>query len=144
VLLVIRMKTRQKLDMRLMGLVSIFEEVTKVNAVDFLENKGQLVFLVKEDDGKKAVGKNGMHAKKLTYRLQKKVRIIVLSADVKTFIEQVIRPLEPVDIEDDGITCKIKMRSVEEKARLIGRGGSNIEFLKGMVEHHYKRKVMAV
>ena len=59
------MKIRQKLDMKLIGYLATFEKITRASAVDFFENKDQLIFMVDEAFVMRAVGKGGINIKKL-------------------------------------------------------------------------------
>ena len=59
------MRFQQKLDMKSMGIISTFEKITRVHPLEFLENKGQLIFIVKENTARKAIGKGGEKIKRL-------------------------------------------------------------------------------
>jgi len=132
------MKLQQKLDMRIIGIISTFEKITRTHAVDFLESKGYLTFLVKDNSMRKAVGKNGANIKKLTYLLKQKVIILELSKNPKKFITSLIYPLTPQSIDQEDDILKIKLSSKEEKARVIGRGASKIDFINDLLKRHYK------
>lgn len=132
------MKLQQKLDMRIIGIISTFEKITRTNAIDFLETKGYLTFFVKENSARKAVGKNGANIKKLIYLLKQKVIILELSKNPKKFVTSLIYPLTPQSIEQEDNILKIKLNSKEEKARVIGRGASKLAFINDLLKRHYK------
>ena len=138
------MRSVQKLDMRTMGYITMFEKLTRTEAVDFLENKGQLIFFTKEGELRKTLGKNGANIKRLSNLLKKKVRIIELSEDPKKFILSIIHPLEPSSIEIKEKEIVLKFNTTEERARIIGRNGSNLEFLGKLVENHHQIKLKVV
>ncbi|MDP3917407.1 MAG: hypothetical protein Q8Q42_03935 [Nanoarchaeota archaeon] len=131
------MKLQQKLDMRIMGIISTFDKITRIHAVDFLESKSHLTFLVNENSAKKAVGKNGANIKRLSYLLKQKVVILELSKNPKKFVTSLIYPLVPESIEQTENVLKIKLNSKEEKARVIGRGASKISFINNLLKRHY-------
>jgi len=64
-----------KYDLQLIGYINIFENITKTNVKDcFMNNKDQLVFVVNENQAGKAIGKNGLNAKRLEkYSVKKSV-----------------------------------------------------------------------
>ncbi len=138
------MRSIQKLDMRTMGYITLFEKLTKTESLDFLENKGQLIFFVKENNAKKAAGKLGSNLKRLSNLLKKKIKILELSEDPKKFVEGLIFPLEPSLIELKEGKIILSFRTTEERARIIGRNGSNLEFLSKLVENHHKLKLKVI
>ena len=84
------MRFQQKLDMKDLGIISTFEKITKVHPLEFLENKGQLVFIVKENTARRAIGKGGEKIKRLSNLLQKKVKIVEMSKDPQKFVQNLI------------------------------------------------------
>lgn len=127
-----------------MGYITLFEKLTKTESLDFLENKGQLIFFVKENNAKKAAGKLGSNLKRLSNLLKKKIKILELSEDPKKFVEGLIFPLEPSLIELKEGKIILSFRTTEERARIIGRNGSNLEFLSKLVENHHKLKLKVI
>ncbi len=138
------MRSVQKLDIRTMGYITMFEKLTRTEAVDFLENKGQLIFFTKEGMARKALGKNGNNIRKLSNLLKKKVRIVELSEDPKKFILGLIHPLQPSSIEIKEKEMILHFNTTEERARIIGRNGSNLEFLHNLVENYHQLKLRVV
>jgi transcription termination/antitermination protein NusA len=138
------MKVQQKLDMKDLGIINTFEKITKVLPIEFLENKGQLVFIVKEDTAKKAIGKGGEKIKRLSRLLQKRVKIIELSKNPQTFVERLIYPIKLEIIEQYEDTIMLRPTSIEDKARLIGRNSTNIKFMNSLLEKHYKLRARIV
>lgn len=138
------MRSVQKLDMRTMGYITMFEKITKTEALDFLENKGQSIFFTKEGTARKALGKNGNNVKKLSNLLKKKVRVVELSEDPKKFILDLIHPLQPSSIEIKEKEMVLHFNTTEERARIIGRNGSNLEFLNKLVENYHQLKLKIV
>lgn len=138
------MKIRQKLDMKLIGYLATFEKITRASAVDFFENKDQLIFMVDEAFVMRAVGKGGINIKKLAYLLKRKIKIIALTKDPKMFVLSLIYPIKPFSMEKTDEFINIRLSSTEEKARVIGRGASNISFINSLLERHYKLKLRLV
>ncbi len=135
------MKFKQKLDLKLIGYLSTFEKITRTNAIDFFENKGQLIFLTKEGTIKRAVGKGGANIKKLSYMLKRTIKIIELTEDPKKFLLSLMYPIKPATIETTSTIITVRLNSSDEKARVIGRASSNIEFINSLLERHYGLKM---
>ena len=138
------MKFKQKLNLKLIGYLSTFEKVTRTNAVDFFENKGQLIFLTEEGTIKKAVGKGGANIKRLSYMLKRTIKIIELSEDPNKFLLSLIYPIKPATMEKTDTMINVRLNSSDEKARIIGRASSNLEFINSLLERHYGLKMRLV
>tara|TARA_Y100000310_G_scaffold302396_1_gene339689 strand:+ start:674 stop:1090 length:417 start_codon:yes stop_codon:yes gene_type:complete len=135
------MRIRQKLDLKTIGYISTFEKITRTHAIDFFENRGQLTFLTGENTARKAIGRGGINIKKLSNMLNRKIRIIELTKDPKTFLISMIFPIKPGSIELEDSIITIKPNSTEDKARMIGREASNFQLVNSLLERHYKLKL---
>ena len=131
------MKLKQKLDIRTMGYISTFEKVTRTEYIDFYEHPSSLLFIIPQKDLKRAVGPQGKNVKKLTYLLNKKIKIIGLSDDPKKFLTDLIYPINPSEITQENNNLKAKFNSRIEKARDIGREGNNLELTNSFLKKHY-------
>ena len=127
-----------------MGILSTFEKITRVHAIEFSENKGQLIFIVKENTARRAIGKGGEKIKRLSRLLQKKVKILELSKNPQTFVERLIYPIKLEIIEQHEDLLMLRPTSLEDKARLIGRNSANIKFMNTLLEKHYKLRARIV
>lgn len=138
------MRFQQKLDMKSMGIISTFEKITRVHPLEFLENKGQLIFIVKENTARKAIGKGGEKIKRLSNLLQKKVKIVEMSKDPEKFVQNLIYPIKPEIIEQQEDILMLRPSSIEDKAKLIGRNSANIKFINSILERYHKLRVRIV
>ena len=132
-----------KLDITTIGYITTFEGVIKINVKECFFNKNkQLVFIVKEGQGKKAVGKNGMNIRKMERLLNKKIKIIEFSEKPEEFVKNIISPLKrpEIKLQDDVLT--IKTDSTQLKALLLGREKLNLKEIQNIVEKHFPVKVV--
>jgi N utilization substance protein A len=111
-----------KYDINIMKFISLFETLTKADVKDCFEMEGKLVFVVKDGNIGKALGKAGSNVKKLERMLKKKLRIIEFNDDLLKFIQNVVYPSKVKDIsmEDDVVT--ITPPDSQTRGYLIGRG----------------------
>ncbi len=132
-----------KIDITLIGYITTFENITQTNVKDCFFNKNkQLVFIVKEEQGKKAVGKNGMNIRKLERLINKRIKIIEFSEKPEEFAKNIIFPLKSPEIklQDDILT--IKTDSTQLKALLLGREKLNLKEIQDIVEKYFPVKVV--
>lgn len=98
----------------------------------------KLIFIIKEGEMGKAIGKNGVNIKRMEDKLKKKIRLIEFSNDVLQFIKNVIHPLEASDIKNDGGIINIYGKDVHTKSMMVGREHQNINNLKDIVKRYFE------
>jgi N utilization substance protein A len=103
----------------------------------FYNKNQQLVFIVKEGEGKKAVGKNGMNIRKLDRLLNKKLKIIEFNEKAEEFAKNVIYPLKSPEVRLENETLIIKTDSTQLKALLLGREKANLKELQEIVGKYF-------
>ncbi len=112
--------------------LSILEELTGALGIRCImdEENNKLIFLVKDTDVGKAIGKGGKNVKLLRALLKKNIEIVAYADD----IEGMVRNLFPsvkilgVDIVKRGDSKTVIVKVAEEdKGRAIGREGRNIK-----------------
>ena len=64
-----------KLDIKAIGLITTFEKITRSHVKTvFFDKTNQIVFIVKEGEAGKAIGKGGSNIKRLSALMKKKVK----------------------------------------------------------------------
>ncbi len=127
-----------KYDTKLIGLVTVFENVTRAKVKDaFLDKRDSLVFVVEEGDGGKAIGKMGKTVKKVAMLMKRRLRIIEFNSDVIEFVKNVIDPIKDVTIAKENGSVVIKPKDTQTKGLLVGRERSNINEIKGIVRKFF-------
>ena len=61
--------------------ISLFEQITKANAIDCMETEEKLVFVVEKGQGNIAVGKKGDHVIRLKDKTGKNIQVVEYSED---------------------------------------------------------------
>lgn len=127
-----------KLDITLIGYITTFENVTKTNVKGCFFNKNnQLIFIVKEWQGKKAVGKKGINIRKLERILHKKIKIIEFSNNPEEFVKNIIFPLKSPEIKLINNEIIIKTDSIQLKAILLGREKANLKETQDILNKYF-------
>ncbi|MBW2975780.1 NusA-like transcription termination signal-binding factor [Candidatus Woesearchaeota archaeon] len=125
-----------KYDINLMKYMQIFESLTKARLKDCIDNE-QLIFVVEENEIGKAIGKGGSNVRRLESLLNKKVKIVEFSADVRQFIRNFIMPLQVNDINEEDKVIRIFGPDTKTKGLLIGREKKNLNNLKEITRRYF-------
>jgi len=131
-------------DMATMKLISLFQAMTQGASVKDCLMNDEIIFIVGEGELGKAVGKGGENAKRISNALKRKIKIVEFSNNLLTFIKNLVKPLNVLNIEEtDGV---IMMTAPDMKTRgyLIGRGGSSLRQLEERVKRHFPIKEIRV
>lgn len=126
-----------KYDINLMKYMQLFESITQAKLKDCIATE-YLIFIVEENEIGKAIGKRGSNVKRLESLLNKKIKIVEFSLDVKQFIRNFVMPLEVKDINEENNIITIFGFDTKTKGLLIGRDRKNLENLKDIVGRYFK------
>ncbi len=137
-------KMKQVYDINMINFRNIFENITKCGIKDFISKENSITIIVNEGEIGKAIGKNGGNVKNLERKFNKKIKIIEYNNNIKTFIKNLIKPIEvkKIEIEDGNVTINIP--GIKEKGQIIGRDRKNIEEFKKFVSKYFEVKDIKV
>ena len=120
--------------------IALFESLTGAKVVDCMLEDDKLVFVVKERDVGLAIGKKGVHIKKMSNLSGKKVEIIGYSDRPKQFIRNILRPIKPKSITiSEKNNKKVATINIEmkDKGLAIGKSGKNIKRIRSLLNRHH-------
>lgn len=134
---------RVKLDQEVLGLSSLMERLTGARVKDCFREQDMVYFVVAPGELGKAVGKGGIHVKRVQQELGKKIRIIEFSPSIHEFVRNIIYPLQVEKIiEEDSIILQESNRRT--KSLLIGREGRNLKLINRAVRRFFNKEVKVV
>jgi NusA-like KH domain protein len=131
-----------KLDLRLIGYITTFENITKARVKDIFPDDGQLVFVVHSGEAGKAIGRAGYTIQKLQHMLKKKIKVIELSTSAEQFVKGAIDPLKVDAIEIKDKLLLLSVHDVSVKGKLIGRNGKNLKFLNELLKKYFDMRAL--
>ena len=134
---------KARYDSDSMKLIALFESMTGANVKDCILNE-KLVFVIEENEMARAIGKNGIHIKKLESMMKKKIRLVEFSKDVAKFIKNLAYPIEISNIENDGGKITLFGKDTSTRAMLIGRERQNINHIKEIAQRYFDVKEVKV
>ena len=126
-----------KLDQKLIGYITVFENLTKARGKDIFLTEDQLVFIVQGGDAGKAIGRKGHTIQRLQWLMKKRIKVIELSTSAVQFVKNVIDPLRVDALGVRDKTIVISAKDAVTKGKLIGRNGKNLKFLNELLERYF-------
>ncbi len=133
-----------KYDLNLMKFISLFESITRAAVKDCFELSERLVFIVKEGNIGKALGRGGSNVRRLEGMLKRKLRIIEFNENLLRFIQNVVYPSKVKDIVEEEGVVTITPPDSETRGYLIGRGAVNLNTTKEIVKRYFEIKEIKV
>ena len=145
------LKKHIKIDRAAMELISLFNNISGAIIKDCLvfrnlENNSEvIIFLVKEEDVGKAIGKAGEHVKDLKLKLNKKIDVIAFSENLNKFIQNILQTTKNsivvlnIEIKDSRNLKKTVIITVrpQDRGKAIGKEGSMIRKIKELVLRYF-------
>ena len=128
---------RIKYNSDVMKFISLFESLTGAKLKDCIAN-GNVIFIVKESEMGKAIGKKGNNIKRIENLLKKSIRLVEFSDDVSKFVANLIYPSKADDIkEEDGIV-NIYAADMKTKGIIIGRDRHRLNMVNSIAKRYFK------
>ena len=118
------------LDARAIRLITLFEEITGAQVRDCLPGE-RVYFLVA--DASRAIGKRGGRVKRVERLLGKPVKVLEYSSDPRRFIMNLVPGCLEVELDESKARVRV---AHSEKAKLIGRGGSNLRAMRELLKRN--------
>jgi len=133
-----------KYDNTLLKIMSFFESATGAKLRDcFIDDTGELVFVVEPAQMGLAIGRGGANVKRLEVSLKRKIRIIEFSDDVISFVKGLIHPFKAKEIKLTDRVVTIDADAVS-RGYIIGRGGSSLRNYESIVKRYFPVKEIRV
>ena len=126
-----------KFDLKTIQLINLFENKTRSTVKNFLEYNEIFIFIVKENQARKAIGPKGINVKKLSDLLNKRIKIVEYNSEPVKFIKGFISPIVALDIKVEDKIIEIMVSSTREKGLLIGRDKKHLNMLKNLVKKYF-------
>jgi N utilization substance protein A len=138
------MTVKIKYDFNLIKFISMFESLTKASVKDCFMQGDKLVFIVKENQIGKALGKGGSNIKRLENSFKKKIKIAEFNPDLLQFIKNLVYPLQIKDIKEEEDVVTITPPDSKTRGYLIGRAAVNLRNTEDIVKRYFEIKEIKV
>lgn len=134
-------------DEKTIKYVALFQDLTRTTVVDCVDAEDRLIFVVKEGDIGKAIGKKGENVAKLKRLLNKDIHIVEYADDPEKFVANVFRnyDVKGVQIEQRGdVTHATVTVDASKKGRAIGKEGRNLRVSRDLIARHHSIQSVSV
>ncbi|MCX6711659.1 MAG: NusA-like transcription termination signal-binding factor [Candidatus Woesearchaeota archaeon] len=133
----------RKYNLEIIGYINTLENISKVHVKDCFTNRiGQLIFIIEQGEGGKAIGKNGSNIKRLGAILNKSIKIIEYNIDPVRFLNNIIYPIKSENIYIQDNEIRIDIKSTQDKTLLIGREQANLKEIQEIITKYFPYKVV--
>ncbi len=123
-------------DQQTIGLITMFEKLTGTS-VKNCHKDSSIVFIVKEGDIGKAIGKNGKNVQRLTNIIKKPIRIVEYSEDPVQFVKNLTRNTNSKIYKAESGEIIIEPATSKDKGIIFGRDKKNLKYLQDLVAQHH-------
>jgi N utilization substance protein A len=130
-----------------MRFIGLFQDMTKTTVLDCLDGDDKLVFVVKNGEIGKAVGKKGENIARLKRMLNKEVQVVEFSENPEEFVKNVFRnyDVRKVEIEERGDVVHATVTvDPGKKGRAIGKEGRNLRLARNLIARHHNIQSVSV
>ncbi len=134
-------------DEKTIKYVALFQDLTRTTVVDCVDAQDRLIFVVKEGDIGKSIGKKGENVAKLKRLFNKDIHIVEFSTEPEKFVANVFRnyDVKSVTIEQRGdITHATVTVDAGKKGRAIGKEGRNLRLSRDLIARHHPIQSVSV
>ena len=139
--------TEVTFDEQTIRYVALFQELTNATVVDCVETEDRIIFVVKEGQLGRAIGKGGDHIARIRRQLNRDVHVVEFADEPERFIANVFRNYEvkKVEIEDrNGVTHATVTVEPTKKGKAIGRDGRNLRAARDLIARHHPIQSVSV
>lgn len=139
--------TEVTFDEQTIRYVSLFQDVTKTTVVDCVETPDRIIFVVKEGEIGRAIGRGGEHIARLKRLFSRDVHVVEFSDKPEAFVANVFRnyDVKKIQLEErNGITHATVTVDAAKKGRAIGRDGANLRVARDLIARHHPVQSVSV
>lgn len=129
--------TKIKFDIDAMKIMSMFESMTGAKLKDCINSEDAIIFIVKEGEIGKAIGKKGMNVRRLENSLKKKIKISEYNENIAKFIESLVYPAKVREIKQEEKIVTITAADSQSRGLIIGRAASILRNYESIVKRYF-------
>lgn len=127
--------------------VSLFQDITRSTVIDCLDAEDRLIFVVKQGDIGRAIGKKGENVARLRKLMNRDIYVIEYSGIPEEFVKNVFRSydVKKVELEQRGsVTHATVTVDTTKKGKAIGKDGKNLRLARQLIGRHHPIQSVSV
>ena len=103
-----------------------------------------MLYIIKQGDIAKAIGKKGFNVKRLENSLKRKLKMVEFNEDAHTFIRKLVFPAKIQEITEEEGVITITAEDLISRGQLIGRDAKHLRFNESIIERYFPIKELKV
>ena len=131
-------------DQQTIGLINIFERITRASVKDCFPVDDTLYFVIQSGDLGKAIGKQGANIRKFSMMMKKQVKVIEFNQDPCRFAANLLFPIRPAEVTQDDNLILIKAKDSIEKGKIFGREKTNLKRVQEIMSKYFPVELKVV
>ncbi len=122
--------------------ISLFEQLTGAIATDCILYESGVIFIVKEGEVGRAIGKNGSSINRVRTAFNRQVSVVEHATELSAFVANIFSTLKiKVDIREGEKPLAIVRVDAKDRGNAIGRNGERIKMARMLVERYFKADI---
>lgn len=127
-----------KYDLQTMKYMPMFENLTQAKLKScFVDDLTQVIFVVQPGEIGKAIGQKGANVKRIELLLKRKIKLVEYSADLVTFVKNLINPIKAKEIKVEESIVQISPQDHKSRGILIGKNAQNLRNYEGIIKKYF-------
>jgi len=123
-----------------MQCITMASKITKADIIDCVITEDKLIFIVSCGQLGIAIGAKAKNLERLRNMFNKNIKLVEFNQNKEVFVKNLCKPykIKNINLEGDGdsIVAKVEVE-VSDKSKIIGKGGKNIEIIRGLAQRHH-------
>ena len=124
-------------DQSAMKFISLCEQITGATVKDCIVEENLVLFVIKEGEMSKAIGKKGFNVKRLEHAIKKKIKMVEFHTEVTTFVANLVAPAKVKDISVENGIITIAAADLTSRGLIIGREAKHLRFYESVVQRFF-------
>ncbi|MEK6864672.1 MAG: NusA-like transcription termination signal-binding factor [Nanoarchaeota archaeon] len=124
-------------DMKTIGFINIFENLTHAGVKDCFAEGDSLVFIIDQGQMGLAIGKGGVNIKNACSVFKKDIKVFEFDPEPSKFVLNLLYPIHPKEVVRSDNFVIIRTKDSVEKGKVFGREKTNLKRIQEIVKKYF-------
>jgi N utilization substance protein A len=128
-------------DMKTIGFINVFENLTHAGVKDCFAEGDSLVFIIDQGQMGLAIGKGGINIKNASSVFKKDIKAYEFNPEPVEFVKNLLYPIKPKAVERQDNLVVVKTSDSVEKGKVFGREKTNLKRIQEIVKKYFEIEI---